>query len=125
KWPPGKVAWLTSTRLFSIHRVQKCDKCCTKGVENSYAPRCFQRRVMKPLALLLAFGFSASTGRVVNFDNGTVGKTPAGWSVAMTDRGDAPQWLIMKDLTAPTQPYVLAQTSHDPKDNRCPLAIFD
>ena len=30
----------------------------------------------------------------------------------------------MKDLTAPTQPYVLAQVSHEP-GTRTPLAIFD
>jgi hypothetical protein len=79
---------------------------------------------MKPLAFLIAFGF-ASTGTVVNFDTAPLGKMPPGWTVSMTNRGGAPQWQILKDTSAPTQPYVLAQTSSDPTGNRCPMAIFD
>src|SRR5271157_543139 len=79
---------------------------------------------MRPLALWIALGF-ASTGTVVNFDTAPLGKTPPGWTVSMTNGGGAPQWQILKDVSAPTQPYVLAQTSSDPTENRCPLAIFD
>lgn len=79
---------------------------------------------MRPLALLIAFGF-ASTGTVVNFDTAPLGKLPPGWSVTMTNRGSAPQWQVVKDQSAPTQPYVLAQTSADPTGNRCPLAIYE
>ncbi len=43
----------------------------------------------------------------------------------MTDHGAAPQWQVLKDQSAPTQPYVLAQTSHDSNAGRFPLAIFD
>jgi len=43
----------------------------------------------------------------------------------MTNHGEAPRWEIRKDQTAPTQPYVLAQTSNDATNNRCPLAIFN
>ena len=43
----------------------------------------------------------------------------------MTNQGVAPQWQILKDQSAPTQPYVLAQTSHDANGSRCPLAILD
>jgi hypothetical protein len=81
---------------------------------------------MKPLTLLLALGLTASTGRVINFDTCPLGKVPPGWSVAANNTGGAPQWQVMKDQTAPTQPYVLAQTSHDSnKDGHNPLAIFD
>lgn len=79
---------------------------------------------MRPLALLIVFGF-ASNGTVVNFDTAPLGKLPPGWSVSMTNRGGAPQWQVVKDQSAPTQPYVLAQTSSDPTGNRCPLAIYD
>lgn len=79
---------------------------------------------MKPLGLLLAFGWVVSTGTVVTFDSGPIGQTPAGWTVAMTNHGVAPQWQILKDVTAPTQPYVLAQTSTDSAD-RYPLAIWN
>jgi hypothetical protein len=43
----------------------------------------------------------------------------------MTNRGAAPQWEVLRDLSAPTQPYVLAQLSTDPTGNRFPLAILD
>jgi hypothetical protein len=43
----------------------------------------------------------------------------------MTHRGAAPQWEVLRDLSAPTQPYVLAQLSTDPTGNRFPLAILD
>ena len=33
----------------------------------------------------------------------------------MTNHGHAPQWEIVRDLSAATQPYVLAQTSADPR----------
>jgi hypothetical protein len=79
---------------------------------------------MKPFVLLVAFGF-ASTGTVVNFDTAPLGKMPPGWTVSMTNAGSAPQWQIVKDTSAPTQPYVLAQTSTDPTGNRCPMAILE
>ena len=42
----------------------------------------------------------------------------------MTHQGQAPQWEIVKDLSAATKPYVLAKTSADPARDRFPLAIF-
>jgi hypothetical protein len=43
----------------------------------------------------------------------------------MTNHGGAPRWEIRKDQTAPTQPYVLAQVSDDPTNDRFPLAVLD
>jgi hypothetical protein len=80
---------------------------------------------MKLLVGLLALGLSANALRVVNFDNAALGKTPPGWTVAMTNHGSAPRWEIHLDRSAPTQPYVLAQLSPDPARDRCPLAIWD
>ena len=65
-----------------------------------------------------------SNGTVVTFDTGPVGRVPAGWTIAMTNHGAPPQWQILQDSSAPTQPYVLAQTSTGASD-RCPLAILD
>jgi hypothetical protein len=45
--------------------------------------------------------------------------------VAMTNHGGPPKWEIRQDQSAPTLPYVLAQTSNDPTGNRAPLAILD
>jgi hypothetical protein len=80
---------------------------------------------MKPLGLLISFGLIASTGRIVNFDTAPLGKMPPGWTAAMTNGGAAPKWEILKDGSAPTQPYVFAQVSNEPGGDRFPLAIFD
>jgi hypothetical protein len=80
---------------------------------------------MKLLTGLLVFGLTATAVRVVNFDNAQLGKTPPGWTVAMTNHGRAPQWEVRRDGSAPTQPYVLAQLAADPVGDRAPLAIWD
>jgi len=79
---------------------------------------------MKPLALFISFGWVLSSGTVVTFDQGSLGHAPLGWTFAMTNHGSPAQWQILKDRTAPSPPYVLAQTSTDTAD-RFPLAIFD
>jgi hypothetical protein len=81
--------------------------------------------MQKVFGLWISIGLLASTGRIVNFDTYPLGKMPPGWTVAMTDRGAPPRWEILKDLSAPTQPYVLAQVSSDTARARLPLAIFD
>jgi hypothetical protein len=80
---------------------------------------------MKTIGWMISLGFLASPARVINFDAGPVGKTPQGWSIEMSSRGSAPRWEIRKDLTAPSQPYVLAQVSTDPNANRAALAILN
>jgi hypothetical protein len=79
---------------------------------------------MKFLALLISLGWMVPAGTVVTFDSDSVGRAPAGWTVATTNQGSPPQWQVLRDSSAPTQPYVLAQTSTGPAD-RCPLAILD
>jgi hypothetical protein len=80
---------------------------------------------MKLFVGFLAFGLTASTMRVVNFDNAPLGKSPPGWTITMTNHGRAPQWEVRTDRSAPTQPYVLAQLAGDPGGDRCPLAIWN
>ena len=80
---------------------------------------------MKTFLALLAFSLSAATTRIVTFDNAQLGKTPSEWTVAMTNHGHPPQWEIVRDLSAATKPYVLAQTSTDPARDRFPLAIYN
>jgi hypothetical protein len=80
---------------------------------------------VRQFLFLVGLQLAASTGRMINFDTFAVGATPPGWTVAMTNRGRPPRWEVRKDQTAPSQPYVLAQTSSDPTDDRFPLAILD
>ncbi len=76
------------------------------------------------LSVLLAFGLVTAPGRIINFDTGQIGKVPSGWSVPAAEAGAA-RWEVMRDLSAPTQPYVLAQLSADAAANHNPLAILD
>ena len=43
----------------------------------------------------------------------------------MTNHGAAPRWEVLRDPSAPTQPYVLAQISNESGKDRFPLAILD
>ncbi len=51
---------------------------------------------------------AAAAADSVNFDAGTVGQAPAGWTATRTGSGDA-KWTIEKDDTAPSKPNVLKQ----------------
>jgi hypothetical protein len=79
---------------------------------------------MKPLVLAISFGLIGSSGKIINFDTATLGQMPSGWSAAITNGGSAPKWQVLKDGSAPTQPYVLAPSLND-VPNRSPLAILD
>jgi hypothetical protein len=74
---------------------------------------------------LVGMTLFASTGKVIDFDTFAVGSTPPGWTVAVTSGRTPPHWEVRRDESAPTKPYVLAQTSNDPTDDRFPLAILD
>jgi hypothetical protein len=80
---------------------------------------------MRAVAWLVSLGLIATSAEVITFDSGPIGKVPPGWIVTMTHKGGPPHWEIRKDPTARTQPYVFAQVSADPTDNRFPLAILD
>jgi hypothetical protein len=83
---------------------------------------------MKPFVLAIAFGL-VSTGKIIDFDSATVGKMPPGWSAAITNGGSAPRWQVLRDGSAPTQPYVLGLASSglslSDRPDRSPLAILD
>jgi hypothetical protein len=79
---------------------------------------------MRVLLLLAAAGLTASSSRIITFDNAAIGKAPAGWIFSSAPHGGQPHWEIRKDQTARTQPYVLAQVSSGPSDHS-PLAILD
>jgi len=52
---------------------------------------------------------AAAAADSVNFDAGTVGQAPAGWTATRTGSGEA-KWTIEKDDTAPSKPNVLKQS---------------
>src|SRR5215472_11502487 len=68
-------------------------------------------------AFLLRLGVSA---QVIRFDNGVPGQLPPGWITAMTHEGAPPRWQIVRDPSAPSPPYALAQLSQDRTAGRFP-----
>src|SRR6266496_4687579 len=76
------------------------------------------------VAALMSVGLTASA-ELIRFEKCAPGKLPPGWTVAMTHEGGGPEWQIQRDDTAPSAPYVLAQTSRDKTAGRFPLAIWE
>ncbi len=68
---------------------------------------------------------SIASAETIRFDNGNPGSLPSGWTVAMTHAGGDPQWQIARDASAPSPPFVLAQTSQDKTAGRFPLCIWN
>jgi hypothetical protein len=71
---------------------------------------------MRLLGLFAPFLLFGSTATIITFDTAPLGRTPPGWST---------RWQILPDLSAPTQPYVLAQVASSTTQGRSPLAILD
>ena len=81
------------------------------------------RWIVVPLAALCAA--CACCAETINFDNAAPGSVPSGWTVAMTHKGGAPRWAVVKDDSAPSKPNVFAQLSTDATDGRFPLAVCE
>lgn len=76
--------------------------------------------------LLVAFCATlACFAETIDFDKATPGAVPPGWTVAMTHKGGAPKWEVIKDDSAPSKPNVLGQVSNDGTGGRFPLAVYD
>lgn len=50
---------------------------------------------------------------------------PSGWTATVPARGAAPRWQVVKDPTAPSPPYVLAEVSRDASQGNSPVAILN
>jgi hypothetical protein len=57
---------------------------------------------MKTITWLVMMALSYGATETRTFDSGTAGNLPSGWM------SSGPAWRVVKDSTAPTQPYVLA-----------------
>ncbi|MBI3406028.1 MAG: hypothetical protein HY046_11285 [Acidobacteria bacterium] len=75
--------------------------------------------------ILFGVHAQAPPSKVVDFESDAPGKTPAGFSTALTGGGGPVRWEIKEDPTAPEGKKVLAQTSADSTDYRFPLCIYD
>ncbi len=81
------------------------------------------------ITLLLASPALAETQSAaettVNFAKFETGKTPPGFSTALTGGGGPVTWVVQEDASAPSGGKVLAQTSTDKTNYRFPLCIYD
>jgi hypothetical protein len=78
------------------------------------------------ITIVACFSASASSraadaGLRIDFEQQTVGRPPAGFTLARTGPGDPGQWVVQEDSGA----RVLAQTSADRTSQRFPLAIYN
>jgi hypothetical protein len=73
----------------------------------------------------------AQTGQIaaekaITFGSFDTGKTPAGFTVALTGGGGAVSWIVQEDPSAPSgKGKVLAQASSDTTDYRFPVCVYD
>ena len=74
---------------------------------------------------ILMLAAHAMTAQTIRFDDASVGTLPSGWTAGMTHQGGPPNWRIVRDPSAPSQPNVLAQTSTDATGGRFPFAVYD
>ena len=70
-------------------------------------------------ALIVAVG----QGSKMDFEKDDVGKSPRGFSFALTGQGKAGVWIVRKDDQA--HGNVLVQTDADKTDYRFPVAVYD
>ncbi len=63
--------------------------------------------------------------RLIGFSQFEVGKTPPGFTVALTGGGEPAVWTVQEDSTAPSGGKVLAQTTKDTTDYRFPICVYD
>ena len=61
----------------------------------------------------------------IDFEKGEEGKTPPGFTAALTGGGGDVAWVVQSDATAPSGKRVLAQTSTDKTNKRYPLCVYD
>jgi hypothetical protein len=61
----------------------------------------------------------------MDFESFEVGKTPTGFSTALTGKGRPGVWVIQEDSLAPSGKKVLAQTDTDSTGYRFPVCIYD
>ncbi|HEX9421778.1 MAG TPA: hypothetical protein VF899_00950, partial [Pyrinomonadaceae bacterium] len=77
-----------------------------------------------PFVLLATAVVSAQT-TTIDFNNEKVGEASSGFSTALTGRGRAGKWAVMKDNASPNQGNVLAQTDADTTGYRFPVCVYD
>ena len=61
----------------------------------------------------------------IDFEQAEVGKTPQGFTTALTGGGGDVSWVTRNDPSSPAGAKVLAQTSRDKTNKRYPVCVYD
>lgn len=88
------------------------------------------KSIITTIRAVLFAGSMVTQGHAMNtvaldFETLEVGKSPAGFSIALTGGGGPVAWVIQEDPTAPDGSKVLAQTSADGTSFRFPICVYD
>jgi Domain of Unknown Function (DUF1080) len=67
----------------------------------------------------------ATKEATVDFEKAEVGKTPQGFTAALTGGGGEVSWVVANDPSSPAGAKVLAQTSRDKTNKRYPVCVYD
>src|SRR6266850_3024443 len=81
--------------------------------------RCFVAATLVWASALVAIGQSSK----IDFEKDVIGKSPQGFSFALTGQGKPGLWIVKKDDQA--HGNVLMQTDADTTDYRFPVAVYD
>ena len=81
--------------------------------------RCFVAATLVWASALVAIGQSSK----IDFEKDVIGKSPQGFSFALTGQGKPGLWIVKKDDQA--HGNVLVQTDADTTDYRFPVAVYD
>lgn len=73
---------------------------------------------MKTLSWLAALLLVSAAGERTDFDHAVSGKPPGGWSASAA-------WMVVKDATAPSQPYALAHVPSEATSGAFATAVLD
>lgn len=83
------------------------------------------RMILTCILIVGATMLSHAHSLVIDFNKDEINKTPKGFSTTLTGNGTTGVWVVMKDETAPSTPYVLAQTDMDKTGYRFPVCVYD
>jgi hypothetical protein len=62
---------------------------------------------------------------LIDFNKEELGKTPKGFSTALTGKGEMGNWIVDNDKQDPSRGNVLAQTNMDKTGYRFPVCVYD
>ena len=82
-----------------------------------------RKRVVVATAVCATLVVAVAQGSKIDFEKDDVGKSPKGFSFALTGQGKPGVWIVNKDDQAHRN--VLVQTDADKTDYRFPVAVYD